>query len=768
MGAEEGLGPWLRRLRRAVPLTQEELAERAGISARTVSDVERGIRTVVHGDTARRLASALELAGERRRAFEALARGRDTGEPEPPAGRLPQVPTSLVGRSLEVAAVCAALEVPGIRLLTLTGPGGIGKTRLAVEVARRTQETFAGGVFFVSLGEVRDAALVGPEMAKAIGLVTTDANLQALLTKRLGGQRSLVVLDTFEHLVAAVPLIYAIMLGAPETTFLVTSRSALRVRGEHQFPVPPLELPADGVGVGPEEIAGWPATALFWERALAVRPDLVLDARTARVVADVCREVDGLPLAIELAAARVRHLPLPAVRDQLRDRLRLLVGGPRDLPQRQRAIQDTVAWSHDLLGAREATLFRRLSVFSGGWELSAAAEVCGPNGEIGDALEGVSALVDQSLVVLDRDHPDGRYGMLHVVRNYAAQRLGEAGEVEAVARRHALHCLRLAEEAEPNLVRAGHGSWFHRLDVERGNLRVALAWTIERGEAVLALRYVVALWRYWRQFGKVVEGRRWTDAALRVAGDAPTSLRARALWAAAALVYPQGDYGRLAELAHEAMDLARRGEDPMDLRNALTMQGMVAQGEGRHAEARRAFERCVAICRGLGPSWQLATSYLNLGASLLLTGCVEHADAAFEQALGLYRQFGDENFAARTLVERAQCALVRGDVERAGSLAREALATFAEHSERQGVAESLETLAAVAAVRLDTDLAATLCGAADAIREANGLRPLPDLVVTGQYLEAAVRAVGQERWRLEWEAGRFLSAEAAVARALEL
>ncbi len=599
-----------------------------------------------------------------------------------------------------------------------------------------------------------------------MGVVTTDAELQALMTKRLRDERSLVVLDTFEHLAAATPLVYGIMLDAPETTFLVTSRSALRVRGEHQFPVPPLELPPGGAEVAPEQIARWPATALFWERALAVRPDLRLDADTARLVTDVCRQVDGLPLAIELAAARVGHLPLPAMRDQLEHRLRLLVGGPLDLPQRQRAILNAVAWSHDLLGPGEAALFRRLSVFSGGWSLRAVAEVCGPDDEVGDALEGVSALVDQSLVVLDRDHPDGRYGMLHVVRDYAAQRLLEAGERDSIARRHALHYLRLAEEAEPNLMRAGHGDWFRRLDIERGNLRGALAWTIERGETILALRYTVALWRYWRQLGKIVEGRRWTDAALRVPGKAPTSLRTKALWATGALAYPQGDYGRLAELAREAIHLARRGEDPMDLRNALTMQGFVAQGEGRYDDARSSFERCVAICQRLGPSWHLATSYLNLGASLLVAGCVEQADAAFEQGLGLYRQFGDENFAARALNQRAQCALARDGIERAGSLAREALATFVEHSERQGIAESLETLAAVAAARSDADLAATLAGAADAIREAYGLRPLPDLVISGRYLEAAERAAG-ERWRPAWEAGRLLTAQAAVARALE-
>ena len=444
--------------------------------------------------------------------------------------------------------------------------------------------------------------------------------------------RALVLLDTFEHLVAAAPLVYALLLSSPATTLLVTSRSALRLRGEHEFPVPPLELPSETAAVSPDDIARWPATALFWERAQAVMPDLELDDRNAALVADICRKLDGLPLAIELAAARVKHLPLAAVRDQLEDRLQLLVGGPLDLPLRQRAIRDTVAWSHDLLG-EEVRLFRRLSVFSGGWNLAAVESVCGPPSEVGEALGGVSALVDQSLVVLDRNHASARYRMLDVVREYAAQELLTAGETEEIGRRHALYYLALSEEAGPNLVRAGHQEWFARLDVERGNLRRAMAWAIERGETVLALRYTVALWRYWRQLGEYVEGRRWSEAAVGMPGEAPPSLRAKALGAAAALAWPQGDYDRMADLAAEAIDLARQSEDPMDVRDALTVKGMVAMGQGRYAEAVERFRECLAICRPLGLSWQLATSHLNLGTALMVSGSPEEAEATFEEGL---------------------------------------------------------------------------------------------------------------------------------------
>jgi predicted ATPase/DNA-binding XRE family transcriptional regulator len=736
--ARDRLGQLLKQFRTAAGLTQEELAERAGISARTVSDVERGLRTAMYPDTARKLAAALGLDEDARDRFEAAARGHASAPPQPESNSLPIPPTPLVGRADELDAVIAALKNPAVRLLTLTGPGGIGKTRLALEVAARELTSFSDGVFFVSLGEVHDPELVAPAIAKAIGVVEVGERIPLLIERRLAGRRALILLDTFEHLLPAALLVSSLLVRAPESKFLVTSRRRLHLRGENELPIPPLDLNS--------------AAALFSERAGAMVDDTEL-------VLDICRQLDGLPLAIELAAARVKHLPLPALASQLNHRLRLLTDGPLDLPVRQRAIRETVAWSDDLLTAPERALFRRLAVFSGGWSLASAGPVC----DVREPLSVISTLIDHSLVVLVGNHAEARYDMLDVIREYAAERLLEAGEQESTARRHALHHLELAQEGEANLVGSRQDDWSRRLDAERGNLRRAIAWAIEQRDNTLALQFTVALWRYWRHTGEFAEGRRWSEAALAMPGPSPDSLRAKALWATAFLCYPQGDYARMAELAAEDLEVARRGGDRMDLRNALTVAGQVAMCEGRYADALEPLRQSLDICRGLGLTWQLGTSHLNLGNALLHSGKPAEAQRLYAEGLKVYRELGDETFASRTKNTIAHAALAQDDLDQADRLAREALIGFAKQRDRMGVAEALDTLAAVGAASGDPARAARLDGAAAAIHARIASKPAPfEQAITRRFILASEALAGRDQWQAAWTAGHTLSLEAAI------
>ena len=736
------LGPTLKHLRSAAGLTQEELAERSSISARTISDVERGLRSTVYPHTARLLAAALGLEEQATLRFEAVAAGRITSKPQASTGTLPIPPTPLVGRADEVAKVASALKDPGVRLLTLTGPGGIGKSRLALAVAAAQQASFPDGVFFVSLSEVHDPELVAPAVAKALGVLEIGEGIPLLIERWLAGRQALIVLDTFEHLLPAALLVSSIIVQAPATKFLVASRRRLNVRGEHEFQVPPLDLSS--------------AALLFETRAKTAEHDPAL-------VAEICRQLDGLPLAIELAAARTKHLALPALASQLNNRLGLLTGGPIDLPPRQQAIRETVAWSHDLLKKSERVLFRRLAAYSGGWTLASLEAVC----DTPEPLSVISGLIEQSLVSLTGQGVEARYGMLDVIQEYAAERLLEAAEMDSTVRRQALYHLELAEEGEAKLVRASQEEWYRRLDAERGNLRRAIAWALRQTDNVSALRFTVALWRYWRYSGEFAEGRRWSEAALAMHGAAPASLRAKALWGTAFLVYPQGDYRRMSELAPECLEMARRGGDTMDLRNALTVIGQLAMCEGRYADAMEPFRESLDICRRLGLSWQLGTSHLNFGNALLHSGHAAEAERIYRDGLEVYRTLGDATFAARMTNAIAHAALAEDDFERADGLARDALTVFATQRERIGVAEALDTLAAVAAARADSERAARLDGASQSIHETIASRPAPfERAISGRFIKASQAAVGASRWRPAWEAGHYLSSDEAIDYAL--
>lgn len=755
----------LRRRRLSAGLTQQELAQHSGLNVRTVRDVERGPRGRIDRDTAQRLADAMGLGAWQRAEFQAVARGKgfpvrsdptDLATQRPPTG-IAVPPTRLIGRERELETVLSALRSPEVRLITLSGPGGIGKTRLAIEAADQASVDFKDGAFFISLAAVRDATLVAANVAHAIGLRDPLLPLQEALADHLRGRQTLLALDNFEHLLDAAGLVADLVASCPALTVLVTSRAALHVRGEHEIAVAPLDLPGTAGHIG--DLSAYSAVALFMERARAVKPDLRLDDRTAPLVGEICRRLDGLPLALELAAARVKHFPLQALRDELEHRLRLLTRGHRDLAARHQAMRNTIAWSYELLEPSEQRLFRQLSIFAGGWTLDCSEFVCADADRRRDVLADTSALVDQSLISLMSDaDPAPRYSMLDVIREYAAERRDASGETKALARRHGEYFLRLAEQAESELGGWGHSAWFRRLDVENENLRAALSWSIDHDDAEFAVRLSGALWQFWRRRGDVNEGRSWLEAALNLQTPGNAALRHKALWGVAWLAYHQGDFERSHCVGSELLTSARSEGDRLGERNALTVAGKVCTAQGRYAEAIALFEDALVICRELGATRPLALSLFNLGTAYLLAGRHTRGEALTEESLTRFREIGDDHFSARTGGYLAYPALLRGDVQRAESLIATSLGTSLELGDTWGIAEGLARLSAVHAAGGNAIRAARLGGAAEALRQTIGMQSMPEEeAMLAPHLIAARDAVDGTEWEAAWNDGRSMS-----------
>jgi predicted ATPase/DNA-binding XRE family transcriptional regulator len=768
-------GTRLQRLRETAGLTQEELAEKADLSAKGISDLERGERRRPYPHTVRALADALKLSEDERTAFIAAIPRR--GGPRIAAATVaapdydPLVPaTQLVGRERNLEEVRGLIRHPEVRLLTLTGTGGVGKTRLALEAVRETAGLFPDGTAFVALASLGNTDLVVPTVVRSLGLRETENRApREVLRAYLREKRLLLVLDNFEHVLEASHEVSGLIEACTDLSVLVTSRAPLRVRGEHEYPVPPLTLPASPRPCGIEEVSNSASGRLFVELARAASPAFGLTEENAGAVASICRRLDGLPLALELAAAQTRFLGPAALLSRL-DRA-LQARGARDLPERQRTVEATLDWSHKLLHEPERDLFRSLSVFAGGFTLEAAEDV-GAVGTVGvaDVLMLLGNLVEQSLVVA-KTSPGGRtrYRMLEPVRQYALERLEESGKAGEVRRRHVEFFLALAERAEPEIKGHDQVEWLDRLEKDNDNLNAAIGWSLAAGDAQTAARFGWALGMYWVMRARHREGRLWMEQTLS-SSDLPTKMRGRAHWALVVCMYGSGDDRRLETIAAEGVALSRRARDRLGEAYTLGVQGIAVLMLGEFDRAAWLLEGSLEIFRELGDEWASAHILTHMAAVSLRRDDYPQAAGYAEESLALSRRTGDRFAANISLNLLAQAAWASGEHRRAECYLLEALAIAHEMGDRMDAAYCVQGLAAAAGERDEQQRAARMLGAADALLESVG--PLSRAMSMDGHdlhrrsVSAAREQLGEGAWTAAWEEGRAMTFDEAVAFAL--
>ena len=769
LGAPRPFGAQLKALRDAAGFTQEELATIAGLSVHAVSALERGERRRPHADTVRALSAALDLTAETRNALleSARAPARHAAADEFGSVALPLPLTALLGREADVQALRHWLTDPAVRLVTLTGPGGAGKTRLAMEIARALGAEGVARVVFVPLAAIRNPAFVAPAIAEAFGLSDVSApSLPMRARAACDGRPTLLVLDNFEQLLDAAPLIADLLAAVGMLRVLVTSRAPLRVRGEREYAVGPLALDVDDQAASPADLARVPAVRLFVDRVRDVKPGFRLTRANGPIVTAICRRLDALPLALELAAPWIKVLTLEELLARLTDDVLLSSVGRRDLPERQQTINATVAWSYQLLPANEQRVFRRLGALPGRFPIEAAIAVLAGREDTDrdDVIRDAASLIDRSLLLRADSAVATRplYQMLETVRAFAALELAAAGERDEAVEGLARYCVAEAARAAEGLVGPAQGDWLDRVRDDLESYRSALAWLVERGRATDATDIAWGLKYFWLIRGHAAEGLQWYEQILNMPSLAPAA-ESRALLGAAGMWWTQGEVERARSGVERVIALAHDAGDLETVAQAKHISGHVEHALGHLDDARERFARSIERFRQLEIPSGTGTALNGMAVLALATGDAGHAERLLDEATAVLRQAGPW-FLTWALYARAILAVRRGNPDEAITLVRESLSRIRELHDKFALVYALVPLAAAAALKSDGAWAARILGARDAVTERTGVTVVDTSVRDLQERaerEARLR-LGPDRWALAYTAGRGASIDSMI------